>query len=140
MEGMISFEVVRVKQQYFNFHNARQSAEGWAKGLVVKFMEVTHKQWLVWNVHVQDAIGGDWAIRRKEEIKRTIQDQIELGEEGLAEEYCYLLEINTDALDTSTGETQEYWLLALYAARESHRLGRRSEERSVAEGVYEERA
>ena len=141
MEGMISYEVVKVQQQYFNFHNARRSAEEWAKGLVVKLMEVTHGQWLVRNVQVHDAIGGNRAIRRKEDIKRAIQDQLDLGEEGLAEEDRYLLEINTDTLDTSTGETQEYWLLALYAAREAHRLGRRNEGGSAAGGGgHEERA
>lgn len=103
-------------------------------------MEVTHNQWLVRNVQVHDAIGKDQAIRRKEEIRQAIQDQLDLGEEGLAEEDRYLLEINLDALDTSTGETQEYWLLALYVAREAHRLGSRSEEGSATGGGLELRA
>ena len=45
-----------------------------------------------------------------------------MGEEGLAKEDEYLLDINLDDLDDSSGEDQAIWLLALKAAREAHRL------------------
>ena len=37
-------------------------------------------------MQVHDTICGHQAIQRKEEIRRAIQDQLELGEEGLFEE------------------------------------------------------
>lgn len=43
IEGMISSEEVRVQQQFFNIHNAGQSAEEYAKGFDVKLLEVTHE-------------------------------------------------------------------------------------------------
>ena len=53
------------------------------------------------------------ATLRKEELQSLIEDQLELGEEGLEEEDKYLLEINLDDLTTTSGETQTYWLLAI---------------------------
>ena len=88
----------------------------------MKLLEVTHGQWLYRNVHVHDAISGDIASKRKEEIRRELLDQMELGGVGLANEDLYLLEINLDDLDTSTGEDQAYWLVALRAARIAREL------------------
>jgi hypothetical protein len=80
----------------------------WSKGLVVKLLEVTHGQWLYLNVHVHDAISGALAIAKKEELQKAIEDELELGGEGLAEEDMHLLEINLDDLATTSGEDQTY--------------------------------
>ena len=48
---------------------------------------------------------------RKEEIQQLIEDQIELGEEGLEESDHCLLEVNLEDLETTSGEEQHYWLL-----------------------------
>eukprot|EP00956_Cyclotella_meneghiniana_P025850 scaffold54757_cov60-Cyclotella_meneghiniana.AAC.2 len=40
----------------------------------------------------------------------------------VVERLKYLLDINLDDLDDSSGEDQAIWLLALKAAREAHRL------------------
>jgi hypothetical protein len=74
------------------------------------------------NAHVHDIVSGDLVTRRKEEIRRHLEEQITLGGEGLAEEDQYLLEINLDDLETSSGEEQKYWLLALRAARAAFQL------------------
>ena len=44
---------------------------------------------------------------------------MEIGGSGLEEEDKFLLEINLEDLETTSGETQEYWLLAILAAREA---------------------
>lgn len=54
---------------------------------------------------------------------------MEIGEEGLAREDKYLLDINLDGLDNSAGEDQMVWLLALQAAREANQI--REENRSA---------
>jgi hypothetical protein len=58
----------------------------------------------------------------KEELMKEISHQLEMGEDGLAEEDKFLLECNFDKLATTNGEQQEYWILAIQAAREAHRL------------------
>jgi hypothetical protein len=53
---------------------------------------------------------------------KEIMHQLELGAEGLAEVNRFLLECNFDELATTNGEQQEYWILAIQAAREVCRL------------------
>jgi hypothetical protein len=100
----------------------RVTIQKWRAGVVTKLLEVTHGQWLYRNVHVHDAIMGDIATRRKEDIRQELLDRIEIGGAGLAEEDMYLLEINLDELETSSGEEQTYWLLALRAARVAYQI------------------
>jgi hypothetical protein len=56
-------------------------------------------------------LGGVWhtrgAITRNEEIQQYIEDQLDLGGEGLDEHNYYLLEINLDNLENSTGEDEQ---------------------------------
>ena len=122
MEGMISTDMLAIQQRHLTLIGSTWSISAWAKGLIVKLLETTHGQWLYPNVHVHDAITGTHAVRRKEALRRAIQMQLDLGGEGVAEEDKYLLEINLKELDSISGETQDYWLLAIQAARESMRL------------------
>ncbi len=69
-----------------------------------------------------DRTAGELVSKRKEEIRKALVDQLEIGEEGLEEEDQFLLEINLEDLGTSSGEDQTYWLLALEAAREARAL------------------
>ena len=95
--------------------------------------DFTHGQWLYRNVQVHDSVTGAKASLRKEEIQMEIEKHQELGEEGLLEEDKYLLEVNLEDLETTNGERQEYWLLAIRAAREACRLRRTRENASAAE-------
>ena len=108
------------------------TAEKWARGLITKLLEITHGQWLYRNVHVHDKVTGTLATKRKEELKDAILDQLCTGEEGMAEEDKYLLEINLDNLETTSGIKQHYWLLAIRAARRWQELQTEEEGRSVA--------
>jgi hypothetical protein len=58
----------------------------------------------------------------KEELQKEINCQLTFGPQGLAEEDRFLLECNFDGLTTTTRDHQEYWLLAIQAAREVSRI------------------
>jgi hypothetical protein len=60
---------------------------------------------------------------------KEIAYQLELGAEGLAEDDRFLLECNFDELTTTNCKQQEYWILAIQAAREACRL------RAMARGM-----
>ena len=124
MEGMISSEVLEIQRNSNGLGQRRISVEKWGAGLVTRLLEVTHRQWLYRNVHVHDALTGDIASRRKEDLRKELEDQMEIGGAGLAEEDMFLLEINLNDLDTTSGEEQIYWLLALRAARIAFQLMR----------------
>ena len=136
MEGMISKEMVEIQRQFCEMVETRMTAEQWAQGLITKLLEITHGQWLYRNVHVHDKVTGTLATKRKEELKEAILDQLYIGEEGMAEEDKYLLEINLEELETTSGIKQHYWLLAIRAARRWQELQAEEEGGSAAnEGV-----
>jgi hypothetical protein len=58
----------------------------------------------------------------KEKLLKEIEHQLSLGPESLTEEDRFLLECNFDNITTTTGEHQEYWFLAIHAAREASRI------------------
>ena len=59
--------------------NCSLSFDGWAKGLVVKLLEITHGKWLYRNVQVHDSVSSWKAVERKEELQREIEGQIKMG-------------------------------------------------------------
>jgi len=65
-------------------------------------------QWLVRNFLIHDKVSGMLALERKEELQIAIEEQQEMGFDGLAEEDRYLLEINLEDLETTSGEHQAY--------------------------------
>ena len=132
MEGMISKEMVEIQREFCEVVETKMTAEQWARGLVARLLEITHGQWLYRNVHVHDKVTGTLVTERKEELRDAILDQLYMGEEGMAEEDKYLLEINLDDLETTSGTKQHYWLLAIRAARRWQELQAEEEEGSVA--------
>ena len=95
---------------------------------MIKLLEATHGQWLCRNVVVHDIIGGLETVKRKQELQSEIERQVELGGEGLVEQDKYLLEINLEDLEQSSGEGHYYWLLAIQSAREDRVLKVREEQ------------
>jgi hypothetical protein len=66
---------------------------------------------------VHDPVSGIISTAKKEELLREIERQHELGDAGLLEEDKYLAEVNLEGLETTSGEQQHYWLLAIRSAR-----------------------
>ena len=133
MEGMISKEWAEIQRDHYNLFGGKVTPPKWAQGLVTRLLEVTHGQWLYRNVQVHDTTTGILATQRKEKLQKAIEDQLELGGSGLEEEDKWLLEINLEDLETTSGETQEYWLLAIIAAREARLLRAQSTATQVTE-------
>ena len=113
MEGMVSKEMVKIQDNYHTFHGGKYDALGWTEQLVIRLLEVTHGQWLYRNVLVHDQVSGILATQRKERLQTEIEQELLLGGEGLEEADRFLLEINLEDLETTSGETQAYWLLAI---------------------------
>ena len=122
MEGMVTKEIVKIQNKVEDKGRCKLSVNSWSAGFVMKLLEVTHGQWLYRNVHVHDIIRGEKAMKRKEFIRKELESQIELGGDGLEEEDLYLLDINLEDLDHSSGEDQTYWLMALQTAWEAKRI------------------
>jgi hypothetical protein len=55
-------------------------------------------------------------------LQRQIEEEIDKGWNDLMEEDEYLAEVNLEDLENTNRERQEYWLVAICAAREASRL------------------
>jgi hypothetical protein len=69
---------------------------------------------------------GSLATARKEAIQREIKEQMDLGAAGLLDEDHWMIEVNLDP-ESSSGEQEEYWLLAIKAARKASILARQQD-------------
>jgi hypothetical protein len=119
MEGMVCKKIGGLQEAYAMIEGMHASAPQWTTGLILKLLETTHGQWLYHNVQVHNAIAGIRATMRKEKIQCKIEHQLELGATGLLQEDKYLMEINLEDMESTSGECQEYWLLAITATREA---------------------
>ena len=89
---------------------------------------------------VHETVSGLKEAERKEELQREIEYQIELGGAGLDEQDRYLLYINLEDLETSTGEDKYYWLIEIRADRADWILRRPQQESVTGERTRERRA
>jgi hypothetical protein len=136
MEGMVCTRIRGIQEAYSMIKGMHTSASRWTTGLILKLLKTTHGQWLYWNVQVHNAVVGTRVTLRKEQIQREIEHQMELGALGLLQEDKYLMEINLEDMETMLGERQEYWLLAVTAAREASLL---QQQQRLAHDSHQER-
>ena len=73
-------------------------------------------------MQIHDDLAGTQATLRKEEIQWDIKEQMEMGRTGLLKEDHWMVEVNLGDMENSSGEREEYWLLAIWAAREAATL------------------
>jgi hypothetical protein len=122
VEGMICTQVVEIHHTYQKLCGTNCTLKSWAKGLVIKLMEIMHGQWLYCNVVIHDSVSGALVTKRKEEIQQEIEKQQLFIPQDLQEEDQYLTEVNLEDLEFLLGERQEYWLIAIEAARKAGQL------------------
>ncbi len=119
---MISIQVRDIQHQYHISEGTRTSPEQWAQGLILKLLEATHGQWLYRNDQIHNIVSGIQATIRKEAIQKEIEEQMELGEAGLLEEDNWMLEVNLGDMESTSGEQEQYWLVAIKATWEAAML------------------
>ncbi len=108
-----------IQTTYSAINGCIVSPKQWTTRVVVKLLEATHGQWLYRCIQIHDRTQGTLATLWKEELQKEIEAQQEMGYGGLLEEDKYLAEVNLEDLETSSGEQQKYWLVAICAAQEA---------------------
>ena len=134
LEGMISMEITYIQRQYIAVNGSRMSLDKWCTGLITRLLEITHGQWLYWNYIVHDPVSGTIATAKKEELLVEIERQRDLGDASLLEEDKYLAEVNLEEMETSSGERQHYWILAIQTARNHYALRAQQESQQTVRG------
>ena len=122
MEGMVTSRIRTAQHAFWRRCSWRGNADKWMQTLMVKLMECTHGQWLYRNVMVHDRWNGTVNRLRKEELLKEIETQMEMEKDDLLPEDQYLLEINLGDIQQSSGDREEYWLMAVKAARVAKQL------------------
>ena len=125
MEGMVSRKLREIQTDYSEIEGSNIAPKLWGRGLVIKLLEATHGQWIYRCVQTHDKLSGTIATVRKEAIQKEIETQQDMGiGDDWEREDRYLAEVNLEDLELSSGNNQEYWLLAIRTAREASRLRR----------------
>jgi hypothetical protein len=114
--GMVSSKLLPIQSAYLLQCNYSYQAERWISGVITQLLQVTHSQWIYHCVLVHDRTTGTLISSHKAKLLKEINHQLTLGPKGLSEEDRFLLECNFDEITSTTGEQQEYWLLAIEAS------------------------
>jgi hypothetical protein len=116
LEGMISKEIIALQQHFHAINGSQVTLDRWSSGLITRLLKVTHGQGLYQNFIVHDPVSRTIATAKKEELLLEVERQRDLGDTGLLEEDKYLVEVNLGDMETTSGECQRYWLLAIKTA------------------------
>jgi hypothetical protein len=122
MKGMISRRMRGIQSLHHLREVTHLSPKQWAQGLILKLLEATHGQWMYRKIHIHNSVVGMQANLRKEAIQWEIESQMELGTVGLLKEDHWMMEVNLRDMESTTGEQEEYWLVAIKAAWEAATL------------------
>jgi hypothetical protein len=117
MMGMISSKLISIQESHLWLCTPHQLPEKWATGLITQLLQVTHAQCLYRCLLVHDRTSGTLITLRKTKLLEEIAKQLSMGAENLMEDNKYLIECILLDIATTNGEQQEYWLLAIKAAR-----------------------
>jgi hypothetical protein len=134
MMRMLSKQMIDVQSVHSLQHHYSFPVSKWISGLITQLLRVTHFQWIYRCVLVHDRSTGTLVPAHKEDLMKEIAHQLEMGAEGLVEGDRFLLECNFNELATTNGEQQEYWILAIQAAREACRLSAMARDTSQRRG------
>lgn len=122
MEGMVAKRLTAQLHSKEFPHALPKTSRPTAHSLVRRLLEITHGLWIYRNLLIHEDTAGILASTNKERIAAAIEEQIRLGPEGLREEDHWMLEVDLNDLETSKGEKEAYWVLAIRTARERCRL------------------
>ncbi len=131
MVGMISAKLFCIQDSYLRVRGLVRSSERWAKGLTTQLLQITHGQWIYRCVLVHDHTTGTLVYQHKAELLEKITKQMSMGAESLMEDDKYLLECNPLDIVTTNSKQQEYWLLAIQAAREASQLRKQAKQQQL---------
>jgi hypothetical protein len=133
MVGMVSTKLLCIQDSYLRVRGLARSSERWAMGLITQLLQVTHGQWIYRCVLVHDRTTGILVNQHKAELLEEITKQLSMGAESLMEDNKYLLECNFLDIVTTNGKQQEYWLLAMKAAREAGQLRKQAKQQQCSQ-------
>ena len=120
-EGQISKQFRVIQARFLRIRHPRRNADSWLRGFISKLLAMTHSQWIFRCISKHHRTKGMRALSTREKLITEIERHKTLGEDAMAEEDKWMLEVD---IEGCTAEDQQYWLYAVEAARQagSHAL------------------
>lgn len=117
MEGRISKHFYSLQYLHLAVGGSYLNGDDWMKQLITRVLHITHSQWIYRNISLHDRTLGYLRQRDRMEVLKEIEVLADTNPDEVPEESRFLLEVDFDRLYRSTIENQQYWVVALKAAK-----------------------
>ncbi len=114
--GMVTKEVQHIQTLYLGISGSRMLVWQWMHKLIVHLLQITHGQWVYWNKVVHNTTSDTKWNAKERKLQKKIDLELNRGLMDLRPEDHHLMIIELEDLGSTSGEQQEYWLLAVEAA------------------------
>ena len=92
------------------------TAKRWARGLITKLLQMTHKQWLIRNAKVHIKRKGDLTNEEHDDLLQKMEKLLWTDPEHLLSDDRHLLEEDFDALGQASTLDQQLWVAEVEVA------------------------
>ena len=121
MEGMIPHSLFTLAEGHLEVSHDSPAATRWKQDFISQLLHMSHSQWIYRNYSLHNHTVGYLRLKQRDAILVEISRLAELDVEDLPPESQFLLEVDFAALSRAPSDQQEYWVLAVKAARKAGR-------------------
>jgi hypothetical protein len=114
--GHISTHVYAIQSFHLAISSSYLNGKDWTRQFISRILQLTHSQWIFWNISLHDKTNGFLHNKMADEILQLINEFAKVAPEDVPEDFQFLLEINFSELTKAHLETQTYWTLVVDAA------------------------
>ena len=141
VEGRIPTIYVEHRRMHLASIKTTMTAKRWAKGLITRLLQMTHKQWLLRNAKVHIKRKGDLTAKEHDKLLSKIESLIWTDPDDLLPGDEHLLNEDFDQLGRASAIDQQLWVAEMEASMTAANQGStptsttNNELNTVSEGV-----
>jgi hypothetical protein len=124
LEGRVS-KLFFIKQAaYLKARNSRIQITSWAVGFITRLLNVTHQQWLYWNMRLHIQLTEGKTESEHHNIMEQVQEMLDIDDRDLLPQHQELLQCDFTALRAGSTADCQYWLVSMESALQAAKAGR----------------
>lgn len=116
VEGRICKLWLQARQEDIDHHNIRSTAEFWARGLMRKLLELTHRQWIYRNSYIHYKTPDGLSLRDHDRIMQQAESLMDTDPMELLPEHRALLDIDFEKLGEDAAMDRQLWVAEMESA------------------------
>jgi hypothetical protein len=121
-EGHVSTHFYAIQTFHIAMSSSYLNREDWTKQFISKILQITHSQWISWNISLHNRTHRYLHNKKADKIMQQINVLLDLAPEEVPGDKQFLLKINFSELSSYHLETQKYWTLAVDPALKAKAL------------------